>query len=120
VTLEDFASLTRNGSISREVRGQKHGVWAEPLSPNCGHGGTHTELSCFIRGSAHDGAIPPPCNHYGLAAQMQIVPLLYGRVECVHIDMNDLAHGNFAHNLIPEFGASASGIATTADFSWRS
>jgi hypothetical protein len=51
---------------------------------------------------------------------MQMVPLLYGRVECVHIDMNDLAHGNFAHNLIPEFGASASGIATTADFSWRS
>jgi hypothetical protein len=88
--------------VLKHVHRLKDGVRAQMFGPNSRHGGTHAELSRFIRGSAHYGAIPSPGDHYGLAAQLRIVPLLYGRLECVHIDMNDLATGHLANHLIPE------------------
>ncbi len=94
VAFEDFAHLTGDGPIAGEVRGQEDCVWAETFGPNSGHGGTHAELSSFIRSGAHYGAIPAPRDDNGFATQLRIVSLLYGRIKRIHIDVNDLASGH--------------------------
>jgi hypothetical protein len=91
VALEDFAHLTGNGPIAREVRGQEDCVWAQTFRTNRGHGGTHAELSRFIGSSAHDGTIPAPGDNDGLSPQRRVVALLHGRVERVRVDMHNLA-----------------------------
>src|SRR5467141_1185956 len=96
VALEDFAHLARDRPVTREVRGQEDCVRAQAFGSNSGHGGTHAELSRFIRSSAHYRAIPAPCDDDGLASELRIIPLLYGRIKRVHVDMNDLANGYLA------------------------
>ena len=56
----------------------------------------HAELARFIRRSAHHGAISAPRDDHGLAAELRIVALLYGRIERVHIDVDDLASFHLA------------------------
>ncbi len=92
----DFAHLAGDRPIAWEVRGQEGCIRAQTFGPNSGHGGTHAELSRFIRSSAHHGAIPTPRHNDGFAAQLRIVALLHGRIKCVHVDMNDLASGHLA------------------------
>jgi hypothetical protein len=92
--LEDFAHLAGDRPIAREVRGQEDRGRTKTFGSNSGHGGTNAELSRFIRSRAHYGAIPSPCDDYGLASELRIIPLLYGRIKRVHIDMNDLASGH--------------------------
>ena len=43
-----------------------------------------------------DGAIPAPRDNNGFATKPRVIPLLYGRVERVHINMNDLVNGHLA------------------------
>ena len=54
------------------------------------------QLSRFIRSSAHHRAISAPGNNNRFATELRIVPLLYGRIKRVHIDMNNLASGHLA------------------------
>src|SRR5690348_6192477 len=96
MSLEDFARLPGDRSIAREVGGQEDCVGTQTFGPNSGHGGTHAELSRFIRSSAHHRAIPVPSDNNGLATKLRIIPLFYGRIERVHVDMNDLTHGCLA------------------------
>ena len=82
MTFEDFAGLTRDGPITREIRRQKHGV-GKALGSNRGHCRMDSKLSGFIRGGAHDGAISPPGNNHRFITQFGIVALLHGRIESV-------------------------------------
>ena len=74
VPLEDVTHLTRNGSIARKVRRQKHAVRAKVFGPNGRHGRTHAELPCFIGGSANYRAIAAPRDYHGFAAQLEDYP----------------------------------------------
>ena len=38
-----------------------------------------------------------------LATELRVVPLLYGRIKRVHVDMNDLANRHLANHFIPGF-----------------
>ena len=49
-----------------------------------------------------------------LSAERRIVPLLDGRVERVHVDVEDLAHGRE-----PQFVTVASPIVTDPERSWK-
>src|SRR5260370_2178060 len=88
---EDFAYLARDGPIARKIRGQEHSVRTEMFGAHGGHSGTHAELSGLVRSSANHRAVPAPRDNDGLAAQLWIIPLLDGCVECVHVDVHDFA-----------------------------
>lgn len=45
-------------------------------------------------------AIPTPSDNNRFALEVWIIPLLYGRIKRVHINMNDLADGHLANHLI--------------------
>src|SRR5712664_2719861 len=96
MSFEDFARLPGDRSIAREVGRQEDCVRTQTFGSNSRHGGTHAELSRFIRSSAHHRAIPAPSDNNGLATKLRIIPLFYGRIKRVHVDMNDLTHGCLA------------------------
>src|SRR5258708_4336227 len=64
---------------------------AEAHGPRCRHGGVDAELARLIRGSADDAPLTRPADDDGLPAQRRVVALLDRRVECVHVDVDDLA-----------------------------
>jgi hypothetical protein len=77
---------------SSQEEGGELGVWLRVRILN----GTHAERSRFIRSSAHYGAIPAPRDGDGFASDLRVMPLLYGRIKGVHIDMHDLADSHAA------------------------
>ena len=89
---KDITHLPRDSSIARKIRREKDGVRADAFGTNGGHCGAHAEFPRFIRRRADNGAVSPPRDNDGLAAQLRIVPLLDRSVECVHVDVHDFAH----------------------------
>jgi len=89
VTLEGFPDLARDSPIARKIRWQEHGARAEVFRSNRWHCRPHAKSSGFVASSADNGALTAPRYYDGLAAQLRIVPLLHGRIERVHVDMND-------------------------------
>src|SRR5207249_7651488 len=90
---EDFAHLTGDGSVAREIWGQEHSIKAETFRSNSRHRRTDSKLSCFIGSGADNGATTPPSDDDRLAAQLRIGALFDRRIKGVHVDMNDLANG---------------------------
>src|SRR5438876_3221938 len=89
---EDFAHLTGDGSVAREIWGQEHSIKAETFRSNSRHRRTDSKLSCFVGSGADNGATTPPSDDDRLAAQLRIVALFDRRIKGVHVDMNDLAY----------------------------
>ena len=89
---KDITHLSRHSSIAGKIRREKDGIRTEAFGTNGGHRGTHAEFPRFVRRRADNGAVSPPRDNDGLAAQLRIVPLLDGSVECVHVDVHDFAH----------------------------
>src|SRR5438876_4218311 len=90
---EDFAHLTGDGSVAREIWGQEHSIKAETFRSNSRHRRTDSKLSGFVGSGADNGATTPPSDDDRLAAQLRIVALFDRRIKGVHVDMNDLANG---------------------------
>src|SRR5437899_8436619 len=67
---EDFAHLTGDGSVAREIWGQEHSIKAETFRSNSRHRRTDSKLSCFIGSGADNGATTPPSDDDRLAAQL--------------------------------------------------
>jgi hypothetical protein len=55
----------------------------------------HAEAPGFVRSSTDHRTLRLPGYNDGLAAQIQVVPLLDRSIKRVHVDMDD-----FAHNLL--------------------
>ena len=51
----------------------------------------HAELARFVARGSHDAALGRTAYRYRLAAELRIVALLDGRVERIHVDVDDLA-----------------------------
>src|SRR5215471_16088784 len=57
------------------------------------------ETPGFIRSGTNDGPFSPPRHNDRFAAQLWIVPLLDGGIECVHVHMDDLADAHLAYDI---------------------
>ena len=94
VAEEDFADAAGDGAIASEVGRDEDGVGAETLGGYGGHRGADAEFAGFVGGGADDGAFAAPCYDDRLAAELRIIALLDGRVEGVHVDVDNLAGGH--------------------------
>ena len=69
-----------------ELRAQPHGA-------RHGNRRAHAELARFVAGGGdHSAAVRIPAHRDRLAAKRRIVALLHGRIERVHVDVEDAAH----------------------------
>ena len=87
---EDRADLLRDGAIDLEARLDEDQVGAAPLGGDRGHGRAHAEVARLVARRRDDAAMAA-ADRERLAAQSRIVALLHGRIEGVHVDMDDLA-----------------------------
>jgi hypothetical protein len=99
VVEEDGADLARHFLVDVEARLHEHQLGAQPLGRGRGHGRAHTEGAGLVACRHHHAALPPAHRH-GTAAQCRIVALLHGRIERIHVDMEDLADRWFRHGSI--------------------
>jgi hypothetical protein len=54
------------------------------------HGGPHTKLARLIACSGYDTPCPRSADSHRLAFKGRIVALFHGRIESVHVNVNDL------------------------------
>src|ERR1051325_10882623 len=92
VALEEGADLVRDGAVLFEIRRDEDAGRAEALRARGGHGGVDAELARLVGPGADHAPLARPADDHRLAAQRGVVALLHRRIECVHIDMDDLAH----------------------------
>src|ERR1700730_17362764 len=72
---------------------QKNAFRAKPAGARGWHSALYAELSRFVRGGADNAATFGAASHNDrLAAQLRPVPLLDGRVEGVHVDVEYREH----------------------------
>src|ERR1700733_10366546 len=54
------------------------------------------KTSGLVRSSADDRSVAFPSDDHGLTAQVRVVPLLDGRIEGIHINVDDFSHNRLA------------------------
>src|SRR5262249_59747842 len=98
---EDRADLLRDRPIDVEPRFHEDELRAPPLRGDRRHGGPDAEPAGLVARGRHDAALARATDRDGLAAELRIVPLLDGRVERIHVDVNDLALTRWADHTPP-------------------
>src|SRR6185369_11310992 len=61
-----------------------------PFGGYRGHGRPHPELAGFVTRGGHDAPLLRPADCDRFTAEIRIIPLLDGRIEGVHVDVDDL------------------------------
>src|SRR5262249_20844376 len=97
--LKDLVDPVGRFLVLREVRVNEDELRTQKESAPRGHRRTHAELPAFIRPARDPPAtLRAPADRDGLPPQLRPVALLDGRVEGVHVDVDDLPlqlHGSF-------------------------
>src|SRR5882757_2485860 len=91
VLREDLADLLGNGLVDFEAGLYEDEVRALPLGSHRRHRRPNPELPRFVARGRHDAALAGSSDGNWLTADIRIVPLLDGRIEGIHVDMDDLA-----------------------------
>ena len=92
--MEDVANLDGDLLISIEPRMQKDTVRTQSLRPRRRHGGMHAVFARFITaGRHHAPTIGITAHDHGFSAVFRKIALLHRRKKRIHVDMDDLAHG---------------------------
>ena len=88
---EHGADLLRHCLVHVEARPDEDQLGAFPPRRDPGHGRSHAEAPGLVARRRHDAALARAAHRDGLAAQGGVVALLHGRVEGIHVDVDDLA-----------------------------
>ncbi len=94
VTLRKIAkTCCGHGAVLLEVGAQDHELRTQAHGPSHGDRGTHSIGSRLVARRGHDAAALRSAAHDdGSAPQRRVVALLDGRIEGVHVDVEDLAN----------------------------
>ena len=88
---EDAPDLARDRAVDLEARRHEDEVRAQPQRGARGHGRAHAERPGLVAGGGDNAALARAADRDRPAAQRRVVALLHGRVERVHVDVDDLA-----------------------------
>ena len=88
---EDIADLARDRAVGVEARLDEDKFGAAAARGHGRHGRAHAEFPRLVAGGGDDAAFAGAADGDRLAAQVRIVALLDGRIERIHVDMDDLA-----------------------------
>src|SRR5215470_8650624 len=87
---KDFADLTRYRLVDLEARLDEDQVGTPPFGRDRWHRRPNTKFSRLVARRCDHTAFARTPDGHRLTPQLGIVPLFDRRVECVHIDVNDL------------------------------
>jgi hypothetical protein len=88
---KDFADLAADRLVGLEARFHEDQVRTLVLRRDRQHRRSNPELSCFVARSGHDAELRRTAHCDWLAAELRMVALFHGRVERIHVDVDDLA-----------------------------
>ena len=92
---EDLPDLPGNRNVFFEIRMQEDRLRTKPVSGGRSHAGMDAELACLVgTGGHHSAGIGLSAHDDRFAPQRGIVPDLHRGEKSIHIDVNDLPHGN--------------------------
>ncbi len=102
---EDFADALGLAAIDVEAGGDDDELGALPQGEEGGHGGADAERAGLVGAGGEDAAaVACAADADGLAAERGVIALLDGRVEAVHIEVDDFAPpGGHGGNAGPEW-----------------
>ena len=89
VAREYGVDLRRHGFVDFETWRDEHQVRALTLGRDGWHGRTHAEPARLVARRRHHPAFPTAADRHRPAAQARVIALLDGRVEGVHVDVDD-------------------------------
>jgi hypothetical protein len=94
IVSEDRVNFTRHGAIDVESRRYDHEVWAFARRRARRHCRVDAEFARLVAGGGNDTALRGIADSDRATTQRGVVALLDRRVESVHVDVDDLAHGS--------------------------
>ena len=101
---EDLPDLLRDRLVDLESRLHEDEIRAPPLGRHRRRGGSHPKLAGFVACRCHHSAFARSADGDRLAAKLRIIALLDGRIEGIHVDVDDLSlpelilhHYNFSN-----------------------
>jgi hypothetical protein len=83
--------LPGDGFVGLEAWGNEDQIRALAAGGDRGHGGADAEFAGLVTGGGDDSALAAAADGDGAAAEVGVITLLDGRVEGVHVDVNDTA-----------------------------
>jgi hypothetical protein len=99
VPFEDAAHHTRNIPIAREIWGYEDPIGHTRSARIAGMAERTPNRLASYEAAQTTERLPRQATNYWLAAQLRIISLLDGSIECVHIDMHDFTNGHFGNNI---------------------
>ena len=89
---EDRPDLLRDRLVDVEARRDEDQFGALPLRGDRRHRRAHAELARLVARGRYDAPFARSADRDRLAAQFRIVALFDRRIECIHVDVDDLAN----------------------------
>src|SRR6516225_5019055 len=94
---EDLANLPADLRIMGHPNGKKYCLGAKPAGRDDRHGAMDAKLPSFVGSCADHSPALDTAHNQRLAPEFGAIALLHGRIEGVHIDMDD-GHYSFTNN----------------------
>ena len=96
VVTEDGADLTRDSAVDVKPRWYEHQFGALPPGRGRRHGRAYAERASLVARRGYHSPHGAVANRDRTAAEFRVIALLDGRIERVHVDMDDLARRHAA------------------------
>src|ERR1700679_2192772 len=90
---EYLADSQRHGLVAGKVGRDEDRMGAKARRAERRHRGTYPKLPCLIRSRAHNRTRAMPGYNDWTTTESEVVTLLHGSEERIHINMHDLAAG---------------------------
>ena len=98
IVLEDRMDLLRDGPVDLEPRRDEHDLGTPPHRDRRRHRGANTEASRFVTCCSNHASLRWVADRHRSILEIGIVALLNGRIESVHVNVNDLTNPPLAHS----------------------
>jgi hypothetical protein len=95
VVAEDGADFGGLGAVEVEAAREEDEMRAAFARLEAGHGGVDAEFARLVVAGGHHAAPRSAADGDGLAGELGVFAHLDGRIEAVHVEVDDLAHGIF-------------------------
>ena len=97
VVLEDRMDLSRHGAVNVEPWGDEHELGTSAHRNGRRHRGANPKAPRFVTRRRNHASLRRIADRHRSIFKIQVIALLDGRIESIHVDVNDLVNPPFFH-----------------------